>query len=138
MPRFCFLAFVISAGHGELKAKKLVSAQVFRQALLADPIAQPERADLARRCLVEGAGASRRSIAALAQAKLDYVEHVLDICGRFRCRAFASVVDKDSPAPAPNHLRKDYAYLFERFFYFLEDLAGCGKSAEFGKERLAS
>lgn len=111
-----------SAGHGELKAKKLISAQVFRQASLADPIALPERAEQARRCLEQGAGASLRSIAALAQAKLSYVEQVLDICARFRCRAFASIVDKDSPSPAANHLRKDYAYLFERFFYFLEDL----------------
>jgi hypothetical protein len=53
---------------------------------------------------------------------LSYVGQVLDICARFRCRAFASIVDKDSPAPAADHLRKDYAYLFERFFYFLEDL----------------
>lgn len=111
-----------SAGHGELKAKKLVSAQVFRQAKLADPISQPERAVLARDCLDRGAGASRRAIAALAQAKLKYVEDVFEICARFRARAFASVVDKDSPDPAPDHLRKDYAYLFERFFYFLEDL----------------
>lgn len=47
---------------------------------------------------------------------------MLDICARFRARAFASIVDKDSPAPARDHLRKDYAYLFERFFYFLEDV----------------
>ncbi|MEJ2431565.1 MAG: DUF3800 domain-containing protein, partial [Deltaproteobacteria bacterium] len=26
-----------------------------------------------------------------------------------------------SPRPMPEHLRKDYAYLFERFYYFLED-----------------
>ena len=59
---------------------------------------------------------------ALAQAKLDYVSDVLEIGARFRGRAFASIVDKDSPMPAPDHLRKDYAYLFERFFYFLEDI----------------
>ncbi len=111
-----------SAGHGELKAKKLVSAQVFRQAALAEPFPLDERAELAKRCLEQGAGATRQSVTALAQAKLSYVEAVLDICGRFRCRAFASIVDKDSPAPAPDHLRKDYAYLFERFFYYLEDL----------------
>ena len=46
----------------------------------------------------------------------------MDICSRFRCKAFASVVSKVSPMPAPDHLRKDYAYLFERFFYYLEDL----------------
>jgi hypothetical protein len=50
------------------------------------------------------------------------VSEVLDICARFRCRAFASIVDKDSPQPEPSHLRKDYVYLFERFLYFLEDL----------------
>ena len=111
-----------SAGHGELKAKKLVSAQVFRQASLAEPFSQDERAELAKRCLEQGAGATPQCIAALGQAKLSYVEEVLDICGRFRCRAFASIVDKGSPTPAPDHLRKDYAYLFERFFYFLEDL----------------
>jgi hypothetical protein len=31
-------------------------------------------------------------------------------------------VDKSSPLPASDHLRKDYVYLFERFFYFLEDM----------------
>jgi hypothetical protein len=46
----------------------------------------------------------------------------MDICSRFRCRAFASIVSKESPTPAPDHLRKDYAYLFERFFYYLEDI----------------
>ena len=111
-----------SAGHRELKAKRLISTQEFRQASLAGQIAQSERTELARRCLESGAGASRRCIAALAQAKLSYVEAILDVCARFRCRAFASVVDKNSPMPAANHLRKDYAYLFERFFYFLEDL----------------
>ena len=83
-----------SAGHRELKAKRLISTQEFRQASLAGQIAQPERAELARRCLESGAGASRQCIAALAQAKLSYVEAVLDICARFRCRAFASVVDR--------------------------------------------
>ena len=66
--------------------------------------------------------ALHRAIAALAQAKLEYAREVLEICSRFRCRAFASVVDKDSPSPETDHVRKDYAYLFERFFYFLEDL----------------
>ena len=111
-----------SLGHSELKAKKLVSAQVFRQAALADVFPPAERVDLACLCLEQGAGATRQSIAALAQAKLSYVTDVLDICARFRCRAFASIVDKSSPSPLPDHLRKDYAYLFERFFYFLEDL----------------
>jgi hypothetical protein len=124
MPRLLHFGVRCSAGHGEPKAKKLVSAQVFRQASLDETISQSERAPLARQCLTEGAGVPRRCIAALAQAKLSYVSEVLDICARFRCRAFASIVDKDSPKPEPSHLRKDYVYLFESFFYFLEDLGG--------------
>jgi hypothetical protein len=53
-----------SAGHGELKAKKLVSAEVFRQASLDETISLSERAPLARQCLTEGlalrGAASRR------------------------------------------------------------------------------
>jgi hypothetical protein len=111
-----------SFGQAELKAKKLISAQVFRQAGKVGEIAFAERTELAKGCIEHGAGAPPRAIAALAQAKLAYVREVLEICARFRCRAFASVVDKNSPSPGTDHLRKDYAYLFERFFYFLEDL----------------
>jgi hypothetical protein len=111
-----------SPGRGELKAKKLISHQVFRQAGLVPPITPQERTFLAKQCLECGLGASIRAIAALAQAKLEYVREVLEICARFRGRAFASIVDKDSPKPGTDHLRKDYAYLFERFFYFLEDV----------------
>lgn len=37
------------------------------------------------------------------------------------CRTFASIVETDACPTATGGLRKDYAYLFERFFYFLED-----------------
>ncbi len=37
-------------------------------------------------------------------------------------KAFASIVNKTSPPSSRDHLRKDYAYLFERFFYYLEDI----------------
>lgn len=49
------------------------------------------------------------------------MEEVLELCGRFHCRAFASIVDRAAPRSGGDFLRKDYAYLFERFFYFLED-----------------
>jgi hypothetical protein len=101
---------------------QLISPQVFRQANLAPALSPAAQAALARECLEHGAGASRQAVCALAKAKLEYVGSVLEICARFRCRAFASIVDKDSPSPASDHLRKDYAYLFERFFYYLEDV----------------
>ena len=59
---------------------------------------------------------------ALAQAKVSYVGSVFDICREFRCRAFASIVETDAPPTEAGGLRKDYAYLFQRFFYFLQDM----------------
>jgi len=46
------------------------------------------------------------------------------------------MVDKDAPLPAPDHLRKDYAYLFERFFYFLEEAVSV--PAGFYRSRVSS
>jgi len=110
-----------SGGGRELKAKKLLKRKVFRQAAALDPLPPEERAALARECLEQGDRVGARQITALAQAKIAYVMELLDICARFRCKAFASVVSKTSPPARPDRLRKDYAYLFERFFYYLED-----------------
>lgn len=111
-----------SFGSDELKAKRLLKTKVFRQAAQMPPIPELERSALARSCLENGATAGRREITALAQAKLEYVAKVFEICSRFRCRAFASIMTCDAPVPvSADHLRKDYAYLFERFYYFLED-----------------
>lgn len=111
-----------SSADRELKAKKLLNRKVFRLARQLDPFAPEERALLARECLEQGERAGRRQLTALAQAKIAYIAELMNICSRFRCKAFASIVNKSSPMPAADHLRKDYAYLFERFFYYLEDL----------------
>ena len=100
----------------------MLKRKVFRQASALEPFPAKQRAALARECLEKGDGAGARQITALAQAKIAYVMELMDICARFRCKAFASVVSKTSPAPSRDHLRKDYAYLFERFFYYLEDV----------------
>ncbi len=111
-----------TADRGELKAKKLLKAKTFRLAAQMELIEPDERRELAAACLANGAEAGRRQLTALAQAKLAYVEEALEICARFRCRAFASVSPADAPRSAGmDFLRKDYAYLFERYFYFLED-----------------
>lgn len=47
---------------------------------------------------------------------------MLILCAQNRVKAFASIVDVSAPKPAERTmLRKDYSYLFERYFYFLED-----------------
>lgn len=105
----------------EMKAKRLLKRKVYRHAAQADPIPIADRRELARLCLKHGDTATRDQITALAQAKIAFVEDVLSICERFHCRVFASAVDRDAPRSDSDILRKDYAYLFERYFYFLED-----------------
>jgi hypothetical protein len=105
----------------EMKAKRLLKRKVYRHAAQADPIPVADRRELARLCLQHGGAATREQITALAQAKIAFVEDVLGICDRFRCRVFASAVDREAPRSGSDILRKDYAYLFERYFYFLED-----------------
>lgn len=109
-------------GHEELKGKKILKTKVFRLARQLDEFPEEDRRMLARQCLEDGEHAGKREITALAQAKLAYVEDVFDICSRFHCKIFASIVSRDAPvSPGIDHLRKDYSYLFERFYYFLED-----------------
>ncbi len=110
----------------ELKAKRLLKRKVFRHAAQADPIPAAARRELAQGCLQHGSTATREQLTALAQAKIAFVTDVLGICERFRCRVFASVVDRDAPRSRRDFLRKDYAYLFERYFYFLEDQDALG------------
>ena len=106
---------------GEVKGKKFLKRKVFRHAEQTPAIPAEERRDLARAGLEDGAAVTGHQLTALAQAKLAFVQEVLDLCARFHCVAFASIVDRAAPRPVADVLRKDYAYLFERFFYFLED-----------------
>lgn len=109
-------------GAEEIKARKFLKRKTFRLAAQMNRIALPDRARFARACLLDGAHAGRRELTALAQSKLGFVREAFEIAARFRCKAFATIVNPDSPViSAGEHLRKDYAYLFERFFYFLED-----------------
>lgn len=113
-----------SEGPSELKAKKILKSKVFRHAASCPPFEHEIRRSLARRCLDGGESATPDELAALGQAKIEFVRRVLLLCSQHRCRAFASIVPREAPRPpAGQFLRKDYAYLFERFFYFLEDVS---------------
>jgi hypothetical protein len=108
-------------GTSELKAKKLLNRRVFQQASLNADFDRVDIPNLARFALEHGDQADIRHIKALAIAKLNYVTDVFETCSRFRCKAFASIVETDAVNSVGGGLRKDYGYLFERFFYFLED-----------------
>ena len=110
-----------SEGPRELKGKKILKSKVFHHAQLSCAVANTEVARLAKEALDSGATAGIRHWKALALAKISYVHSVFDVCAKHGCRVFASVVETDAKPTGTDGLRKDYAYLFERFFYFLED-----------------
>lgn len=105
----------------EWKSRELLKRKTFRIAALRAPFDDIARRDLAHRCLMAGAGAPIEQYAALGQAKIAFAERMLEAAARFRCKAFASIIPRDAPRAEGDFLRKDYAYLFERYFYFLED-----------------
>ncbi len=116
----------VSSGFLELKGKKLLKRKVFSHASQLDYLEPDERRALVQACLEKGrthATVSRAELTALGQAKIAFVGAVLDICRQYDAKAFASIVPQNASRPSPNaFLRKDYAYLFERFFYYLEDM----------------
>lgn len=120
----------VSAGELELKGKRLLKTKVFRIARQLPAIAATERCRLARACLEKGAasqgsadsGVTQYELVALHQAKVAFVGAILDLCEELGVRAFATMVPREAPRPANDFLRKDYAYLFERFYRYLEDV----------------
>lgn len=105
----------------EFKGRKFLKRKVFRHANQEPEIDPDERRVLAHDCLLAGPTATRKQISALAQAKIAFVNEVIDLATYFGCSAFASIVLSGAPRPSNDVLRKDYSYLFERFYYFLED-----------------
>ncbi len=112
-----------SDGRRELKGKRLLKKKIYRHQKLNAEVDAADIPELAKAALDDGARADSRMLRALAIAKLNYVASVFDICAQLGCRAFASIVETDAQPTTAGGLRKDYAYLFERFFYFLEDNA---------------
>jgi Protein of unknown function (DUF3800) len=109
----------------EAKAKRLLKARVFRDAAALPPIPEPERTRLARELLIDGTSITRERLAALCQAKIEYTLFSLQLARKFGARAFASIIPREAPRPeSRDSLRKDYAFLFERFYHFLDSDPG--------------
>lgn len=105
----------------EMKAKKLLKRKTFRHAGQLDPIDAEARTGLARGCLSDGASASREEITALAQAKIAFCLAVLQATRDAGGAVVAAMIPKSAPRSEGDFLRKDYAFIFERYFYLLED-----------------
>lgn len=115
---------LFEAYDSEAKAQKLLKTKVFRHAAQMNAFESDDRAKLAREILEDGTAVTRERLTALAQAKLAYVAVALDLSRKAGATAFASIVPRSARRPQTGHLRKDYAYLFERFFYFLNSRPG--------------
>lgn len=120
----------VSGDELELKAKKLLKRKTFRLAAQLAPYAPEIRKQLAAEALDEGARArkedrpsrhTRAQLTALAQAKIAFCGKLLELSAKHQGKAFASIVLPRAPRPAGDGLRKDYSYLFERFFLLLRD-----------------
>lgn len=106
----------------EIKAKKFLTKKVYRLAAQLDPIEPVKRMPLAKAALENGEHVTRIQLTALSQAKLDYVGQLFQLCQQYRCKVFASIICDYKTIPVDKELlRRDYVYLFERFYYFLED-----------------
>ena len=106
----------------EIKARSFLNRKTFRLANQLSDITPTERTELAKAALDDGAAITRLKLTALAQAKLEYARRLLELCNEFNLKIFAAIVEKEKSIPINKEmLRKDYIYLFERFYYFLED-----------------
>lgn len=104
----------------EIKGNNFLNPGVFKKAGWFTAFKPEERRKLAEFSLRRGAEADRKSLSALAQAKLEYVKRLFELCPKFRGQCLGIIVPIDAPGERKvNVLRKDYSYLFERFFYFV-------------------
>jgi hypothetical protein len=117
----------------EFKGKKLLKNKTFRHAGRRPPIEPNQRRNLVREFLQKGWQEARGGavmprtadeFAAYGQAVGDFVMRVLKLAANYRAKTFAAIVSKKAPTPAsPSLLRRDYAFFFERFYYYLEDIS---------------
>jgi hypothetical protein len=105
----------------EVKGSELLDRRTFRHAAQDETITRDEQPALAQLALDDGATITRRRLTALARAKIAFVEEAFKLCESHGCRAFASITTRRAPRPSADVLRKDYAYLLQRYDYFLEE-----------------
>ncbi len=116
----------------ETKGRKLLKTKRFKLAGRKVQISPGDLTRLAHSLLVKGKAAREQKLAdsggtmielvAYSRQVLSFVHTVLDIAAGFSVQVFATMVDPKAPRPDSGKLRKDYVYLFERYFYFLETL----------------
>lgn len=116
----------------EFKGSDLLKKKTFRLALQEEPIPNPQRRSFTYNLLQKGIQArgktsgsspTRVELTAYGQSVINFVADTISLCGQYHAKVFASITNKQAPRPqGKEFLRKDYSYLFERYFYYLEDV----------------
>lgn len=116
----------------EMKGGRLLKTKHFHLAAQGAPIEKHERQKLAKLFLEKGWKLHKNEptdppkqieYTAYGQAALEFVLEIFKIASSFHVKVFASMVTKDAlRSENGDVLRKDYSYLFERFYYYLEDI----------------
>lgn len=112
----------------EIKGMKLLRSRVFRWAAQAAPMSGEERRRLALAFLNKGAAQqspTRAEFTAYGQACIFFVHEVFRLLAEYDAKLFASAMPRTITCPAvfqaSEFLRKDHVFLFERYFYFMEE-----------------
>jgi len=105
----------------EVKGSKFLKRKVFRHASQEPELSVNERRLLSVELLADpDFKATQRHLAALAQSKLAFVKQTLALCKKHECKVFAAInLNAPRTINRITMLRKDYVYLFERFYYYL-------------------
>jgi len=114
----------------ELKGRKLLKRKIVRFAGEGPTMEPNQRRELVRNLLQKGRQRSQgeavedvkfNELVAYGQAVLSFVRRVFELAAHYNVKTFAGIVGLSAPRHADSSfLRKDYAYLFERFYDYLE------------------
>ncbi len=112
----------------EIKAVKLLEKKRFKWAAAAPPFPAEQRRELARTFLARTARKEEPppdTWRAYGQASIEFSRGLVNLLIRNEVKLIASMIPKGSESrPAEvnqDFIRKDLTFLFERYFYFLED-----------------
>ncbi len=117
----------------EVKGMKLLDRDRFCWARQMEPMEDDERRKLASAFLQKGQNKSqpsRSEFSAYGQACLEMARGIFDLLANFDAKLFAAAIPCGIK-PEKDHinleyLRKDHVFLFERFYYFLENKSAHG------------
>lgn len=127
LERSCFGDHLHNYG-SESKAVKLLRKDRFHWAKYEPAIPAEERRKLCRQFLAataRGNSPTRRGFCACGQASQAFVRLLFNSLRNYEARVFASMIPRGTgrqpDTSNPNFVRKDITFLFERFYYFLDE-----------------